>query len=51
MQSHTISNSNLLEALNLGIYDLVNDISDTKKEVIYYKACGRTESLMLNIVG
>ncbi len=45
MQSHTISNSNLLEALNLGIYDLVNDISDTKKKLYIIRLVGELKVL------
>ncbi|AGO49012.1 hypothetical protein Phi13:1_gp001 [Cellulophaga phage phi13:1] len=51
MKSHTISKQNFTEAIKLGIYDLIENISETQKEVVYYKSCGRTESLKLNIVG
>jgi hypothetical protein len=49
MTTITLTSAQLLKAINLGYYDIIEHISVFKKVVKHYKVCGRTEELTIEI--
>lgn len=49
MKIHEMTHLQYLKAIKLGYYEHIKCISVFKKIVKHYKACGRTEKLIINL--
>jgi hypothetical protein len=49
MKNHKLTPSQYLKAIELGYYEHIKCISIFKKIVKHYKACGRTENLLIHL--
>ena len=47
--NHSISKANFKTAIQLGYYEVIQNTSFTHKIVKHYKACGRTQILLVEI--
>jgi len=49
MKNHKLTSTQYLKAIELGYYEPIKCISVFKKIVKYYKVCGRTEMLLIEL--
>jgi hypothetical protein len=49
MVTINLTQENYSKAIALGIYCILENVSNSKKIVRYYKACGRTEEVLVQL--
>ena len=50
MKTKNLSREEFNDAISNGIYDITNIVDIDKYQVVFYKLCERTESLIVNII-
>ena len=50
MKTHNLTKAKYLKAIELGFYEPIKCVSVYEKIVKHYKVCGRTETLLINLI-